>query len=255
MGSGGLSTSIEARFSEASLARFAVVPVPGRKLAWSAGPLKFASAYTSTAPWNWIPPGRSTASAGKAPSVQERSVAGAMRMGDGARSRNRASPAHGVSGEVPQRDRAFRTAELASPCSLHDGTRARALIALAELLARDMPCDRSMRSGRSSPSLFSTRRRPEALPWATRLLLVTAAVFLVGVWGWLRNADSRALASMDPDLRRELFDRSRAEAETLCSRPELADECRARVEFLARFPECDASCQKLVASQLRHPTR
>ena len=110
-----------------------------------------------------------------------------------------------------------------------------------------------MRSGRSSRSFFPTRRRQEALPWAT--LLITAAVLLAGVWGWLRNADSRALASMDPDLRRELFDRSRAEAETLCSRPELADECRARVEFLARFPECDASCRKLVASQLRHPTR
>jgi hypothetical protein len=60
---------------------------------------------------------------------------------------------------------------------------------------------------------------------------------------------------MDPDLRRELFDRSRAEAELLCGRPELANECRERVEFLARFPECDARCRELVARHQRRPAR
>ncbi len=93
------------------------------------------------------------------------------------------------------------------------------------------------------------------MPWVTRLLLIVALALAVAVWGWLRNADSRALASMDPDLRRELYVRSRAEADVLCARPELADECRTRVEFLARFPECDASCRELVARQLRQPTR
>jgi hypothetical protein len=88
-----------------------------------------------------------------------------------------------------------------------------------------------------------------------RALILLAAFLLVWAWGWLRNADSRALASMDPDLRRELFDRSRAEAEALCARPQLADECRNRVEFLARFPECDASCRDLVERELRRPTR
>jgi hypothetical protein len=84
-----------------------------------------------------------------------------------------------------------------------------------------------------------------------RLLILLGALLLVWAWGWLRNADSRALASMDPDLRRELFDRSRAEAQALCSRPQLADECRNRVEFLARFPECDAECRSFVARN--HP--
>jgi len=85
--------------------------------------------------------------------------------------------------------------------------------------------------------------------------VLLAAVLLVAVWGWLRNADSRALASMDPDLRRELFQRSRAEAEALCTRPELAGECRTRLEFLERFPECDVGCRGLVARQLRRPSR
>ncbi len=111
---------------------------------------------------------------------------------------------------------------------------------------------------RSSPGRFSSfpaRRRPEALPWATRALVLLAAVLLVVAWGWLRNSDSRALASMDPDLRRELFERSRAEAEVLCTRRELAGECRTRLEFLERFPECDTRCRDLVARQLRRPTR
>jgi cytochrome b pre-mRNA-processing protein 3 len=112
-----------------------------------------------------------------------------------------------------------------------------------------------MRSSPGSLSPLPARRRPDALSWALRVLILLLAVLVVAVWGWLRNADSRALGSMDPDLRRELFQRSRAEAETLCSRPELADECRTRLEFLERFPECDASCRELVAGQLRRPTR
>jgi len=87
------------------------------------------------------------------------------------------------------------------------------------------------------------------------LLLLLAVASVIGVWGWLRNADSRALAAIDPDLRRELYVRARAEAEFLCARPELTDECRARVEFLSRFPECDASCRELAARQLGQPTR
>jgi hypothetical protein len=87
------------------------------------------------------------------------------------------------------------------------------------------------------------------------VLVIVGALFVLAIWGWLRNGDSRALASMDPDLRRELFDRGRKEAELLCARPELGDECRSRVEFLARFPECDASCRELVARQRRRPTR
>ena len=82
-----------------------------------------------------------------------------------------------------------------------------------------------------------------------------AVIALLELWGWLRNADSRALASMDPDLRGELFRRSRADSEAICARPELEDECRARLEFLSRFPECDASCRALVANHLWHPAR
>jgi hypothetical protein len=112
-----------------------------------------------------------------------------------------------------------------------------------------------MRRGRSNIAPFLESRRQDGLVWATRVLVIVGALFVLAIWGWLRNGDSRALASMDPDLRRELFDRGRKEAELLCARPELGDECRSRVEFLARFPECDASCRELVARQRRRPTR
>ena len=112
-----------------------------------------------------------------------------------------------------------------------------------------------MRRSRGSLLRFPARRRPEALPWATRLLIILGAVVLFAVWGWLRNADSRALASMNPDLRRELFERTRADAEALCARPGLVDECRTRIEFLARFPECDGSCRELVARHQRRLAR
>ena len=87
------------------------------------------------------------------------------------------------------------------------------------------------------------------------MAIVLAVIAVLALWGWLRNADSRALASMDPDLRGELFRRSRAEAEAICARPELEDECSARLEFLGRFPECDASCRALVAKHRWHPVR
>lgn len=87
------------------------------------------------------------------------------------------------------------------------------------------------------------------------MAIVLAVIAVLALWGWLRNADSRALASMDPDLRGELFRRSRAEAEAICSRPELADECSARLEFLGRFPECDDSCRGLIAKHRWHPAR
>jgi hypothetical protein len=112
-----------------------------------------------------------------------------------------------------------------------------------------------MRSSPSPPTRLAFRRRPEALPWSTRIAIAVAVISLLAVWGWLRNADSRALASMDPDLRGELFRRSRADADAICARPELEDECSSRLDFLARFPECDASCQVLVARHRRHPVR
>jgi hypothetical protein len=87
------------------------------------------------------------------------------------------------------------------------------------------------------------------------LALVLVGLILFAVWGWLRSADSRALASMDPDLRGELFRRSRAEADALCARPELEEECRSRLTFLEQFPECDASCRAFVAAHRRPPTR
>lgn len=112
-----------------------------------------------------------------------------------------------------------------------------------------------MRSSRSPLTRLVFRRRPETLRWSARVSVVLAIIALLAVWGWLRNADSRALAGLDPDLRGELFRRSRADAEAICARPELDDECRARLEFLGRFPECDASCRALVAKHLRQPVR
>ncbi len=112
-----------------------------------------------------------------------------------------------------------------------------------------------MRSSPGRLSPFPARRKLDALPWAVRALLLLSAVLMVAVWGWLRSADSRALASMDPDLRGELFRRSRAEAESLCARPQLEDECQSRLAFLELFPECDSSCRTLVAAHRRRPTR
>jgi hypothetical protein len=112
-----------------------------------------------------------------------------------------------------------------------------------------------MRSSTSPPTRLVFRRRPETLPWSARIAIALAVIVLLVTWGWLRNADSRALASMDPDLRGELFRRSRADAEAICARPELEEECRARLEFLERFPECDASCRTLFETHRHRPAR
>ncbi len=105
----------------------------------------------------------------------------------------------------------------------------------------------------------TTHRSPQRswplLDMVRSLVLVLIGIAVFAVWGWLRNADSRALANMDADLRGELFRRSRAEAESLCARPELEEECQSRLRFLELFPECDRSCQALVAAHRRSPTR
>jgi hypothetical protein len=110
----------------------------------------------------------------------------------------------------------------------------------------------------SEPHLRSSRiSRPRWRPVDVfrPLVLLLVGLIVFAVWGWLRSAESRALASMDPDLRGELFRRSRAEAESLCKRPELEEECRSRLGFLEQFPECDPSCRALVAAHRRPPTR
>ncbi len=112
-----------------------------------------------------------------------------------------------------------------------------------------------MASGPHARSSWISRNPSRVIDLLRSLVLVLSGIVVVAVWGWLRNADSRALASMDPDLRRDLFQRSRAEAEVLCTRPELAEECRTRLEFLERFPECDASCRNLVVRRLHRPSR
>ena len=99
-------------------------------------------------------------------------------------------------------------------------------------------------------------RRPEAsLSWALRIAFVVGAIAVIAAWGWLRDADSRALAAMDADLRSELFVHTRAEAEALCARPELKSECEERLGFLSRFPECDESCRRFVALHRPGATR
>jgi cytochrome b pre-mRNA-processing protein 3 len=95
----------------------------------------------------------------------------------------------------------------------------------------------------------------ESLRWMWRLLGVLAAGGLVAIWLWLSNAETRALAAMDADLRRELFVRTRAEADVLCARVELKGECQDRLEFLARFPECDESCREFILRVRPGPTR
>ena len=95
----------------------------------------------------------------------------------------------------------------------------------------------------------------ESLRWMWRVLFVLAALGIFATWGWLENADTRALAAMDADLRKELFARTRAETEVLCARPELKGECQDRLQFLARFPECEASCQEFIVRHRPVPTR
>jgi cytochrome b pre-mRNA-processing protein 3 len=104
-------------------------------------------------------------------------------------------------------------------------------------------------------SRLPRRRRRDSPPWALRIAFLLAAGVLIAVWGWLRDADSRALAAMNADLRRELFVHTRAEAEALCERPELRGECQDRLEFLSRFPECEESCRRFVALHRPGPTR
>jgi hypothetical protein len=107
------------------------------------------------------------------------------------------------------------------------------------------------------PGSLSRRahHRADSLPWSLRLVLALGVILVIAVWGWLRNADSRALSEMDPDLRRELFLHTRAEAEELCERTGLGGECQERLRFLSRFPECDEGCRSFVGRHRAGPSR
>ena len=100
----------------------------------------------------------------------------------------------------------------------------------------------------------SRLRRRDLLLLAGVLALV---LVVAGAWLFVVTAPRRALLGLPPAERAELFARTRAQAEAVCSRHEAVfeDECRHQLELLVAFPECDADCQRFARSYLVRPVR
>src|SRR5262249_32961305 len=142
-------------------------------------------------------------------------------------SRNRATvPPFPFLRRSAPRHPAFCKPHVGRPCTLQGPWRLSDSFPGRDLWHGACAPNRSMRSSEGRGTRFPVRRRREALSLAARALLLLGTLLVVAIWGWLRNADSRALAGINPDLRRELFLRSRAEAEVLCAPRGLYHACR-----------------------------
>jgi cytochrome b pre-mRNA-processing protein 3 len=86
-------------------------------------------------------------------------------------------------------------------------------------------------------------------------LLLAVVVF----WPGGLAAERKALIRMPAEERRELYDETRRNAESLCAGAHreraLIGRCERTAEFLQAFPECDEACVAFARAQRREPTR
>lgn len=106
-----------------------------------------------------------------------------------------------------------------------------------------------------------TTRSP-VRPRASRFVRAFVAVALfaagAGAFSWRACGREREIASLAPEARRELYERTMQTLRGACSDPpglEVARHCRDEAEFVASFPECDEACRGLVARFATKATR
>jgi hypothetical protein len=101
---------------------------------------------------------------------------------------------------------------------------------------------------------FAGPRRKVLLP----IVLVALALIAVAVWAWDLGAERRAIEQLPPEERHALFERTRANVDTLC-RPEAESGglrlCREQAKLLLAFPECDEACRRRALEILKPATR
>jgi len=83
-------------------------------------------------------------------------------------------------------------------------------------------------------------------------------LLLAGAYLWSFFAIHSPVRDLPETQRRVLFERTQANLREVCA-PKVAESlhtfCRQQAELLSQFQECGSDCQRLVATQLSHPTR
>lgn len=102
----------------------------------------------------------------------------------------------------------------------------------------------------SSPNDAAAGETPRrSLKPVTLSLAVLAAVAL---WIWWQGSEQRALRDLPAAERAALYERTRANLESVCASSDLAlDEyCREQARILLELPECDGACRELGRAQV-----
>lgn len=91
------------------------------------------------------------------------------------------------------------------------------------------------------------------------LAAVVALAAVLTTWGWLDNAERRAIQRVPPPDRVALFTDAKATMDSLCARaaidPALRGRCAASAELLLAFPECDPACRAEAVAFTPQPMR
>ena len=89
--------------------------------------------------------------------------------------------------------------------------------------------------------------------WRAALAVLVAAGLGV-FWAWLQGVERRALLTLAPGERQEIYRREVATFRTLCiikaGETDWEERCRERADFILRFPECDSQCQTMMRGAL-----
>lgn len=89
-------------------------------------------------------------------------------------------------------------------------------------------------------------------------LVLLVGLLIFALWGWLRDEQYRDLASLPPETRVGVYQRTMENLTTVCGAdraPRLEAFCREQAELALRMPECDAACQEIARPLLVYPTR
>ena len=89
--------------------------------------------------------------------------------------------------------------------------------------------------------------------WRAALAVMVAAGLGL-FWTRRQGMERRALFTLSPAERQEIYQREVATFRTLCiikaGEADWEERCQQRADFLLRFPECDSQCQVMMRGAL-----
>lgn len=106
-------------------------------------------------------------------------------------------------------------------------------------------------------SRIASHLRPVA-PATRRLVAALTLLALLAAWQWMNDRELRRMASLPPETRQRLLERSLASLASVCVGADarrFESYCREQASIALHLPECDEPCVRTARAFLVYPTR